>query len=96
VPSESELSCWGLTAADFVKEDVEVWQVNWASVSVMVAMQDQWRVGPNGPYALDYCALNEVWERLRIPKKKRDRVFNDLRIMVPEALKTIRKRISST
>ena len=35
---------------------------------------------------MNYCALAEVWKRLRVPKKERDEVFADFRIIESGAL----------
>ncbi|WP_430434254.1 DUF1799 domain-containing protein [Methyloversatilis sp.] len=82
----------GLTRADFAGQDFEVWPENWTPLMVFGAMKDQWRVGPNGPYALDYAALPEVWRRCHIAPDRRDEIFDALQEMVPAALQEIRRR----
>ena len=58
---------------------------------VFLAMRTQWRSGFNGPTGLDYSALPEVWKRLNVPKKKRDRVVDDLRVIESGALNEMHK-----
>lgn len=55
-------------------------------------MQTQWRTGMSGATGLDYNALKEVWQRLKIPLARRDELFQDLRIMESQALQTMRKK----
>jgi len=70
---------------------VPVWPANRRATIVFLAMRTQWRTGFNGPTGLDYCALPEVWKRLQIPKKKRDQVFDDLRVIEAAALTEMHK-----
>jgi Phage related hypothetical protein (DUF1799) len=52
-------------------------------------MSTQWRTGMNGATGLDYNVLKEIWQRLKIPLSRRDDVFQDIRIMENQALKTM-------
>lgn len=49
-------------------------------------MRTQWRVGMSGATGLDYSALPEVWRRTKTPKRDRDAVFDDLRVIEIGAL----------
>lgn len=49
-------------------------------------MSTQWRIGAIGATGLDYVALPAVMCLLGIPKKSRQTVFQDLRVMEAEAL----------
>jgi len=40
----------------------------------------------NGPTGLDYNALPEIWKRVEVRKKERNRVFADLQEMERAAL----------
>ena len=44
-----------------------------------------------GATGLDYGALDEVWKRLKVPKKKRDVAFSDLRVIEAGALNEMHK-----
>lgn len=68
-----------------------MWPENRQATLVFLAMSTQWRSGFNGPTGLDYGVLPEVWKRLRVPKKKRDRVFDDLRVIEAGALNEMHK-----
>lgn len=49
-------------------------------------MSTQWRTGAFGATGLDYNALPAVLRLIGIPKKSRQSVFQDLRVMEAEAL----------
>ncbi len=68
-----------------------VWPPNRQATLVFLAMSTQWRSGFNGPTGLDYSALPEIWKRLNVPKKKRDAVFDDLRVIEAGALNEMHK-----
>jgi Phage related hypothetical protein (DUF1799) len=88
--NEGELAKFGLTAADFELDEIVIWPENYESYSVFMCMGTQWRTGMAGATGLDYSALNEVWNRLDVPLSRRDDVFQDIRVMENEALKTMR------
>lgn len=67
-------------------EVVPVWPDNRQAAIVFLTMKTQWRSGFSGYTGLDYCALREVWTRLKVPKKDRDAVFADLRVIEAGAL----------
>ncbi|WP_201775387.1 DUF1799 domain-containing protein [Chromobacterium subtsugae] len=56
------------------------------------AMQTQWRVGPVGPYGLDYAALPVVERRVGLPAAQRAEVFDCLQDMEQEALRLMAKK----
>lgn len=74
-----------LTAEESV---VDVWDVNWPSLNAFTACQTQWRVVAGMSRAfwlgLDYSAVDVVLRRRNLP----DQVFEDLRVMEAEALRT--------
>ena len=72
-------------------EPVPVWPPNRTATLVFLAMGTQWRTGAMGATGLDYGALDEVWKRLKIPKKKRDVAFSDLRVIEAGALNEMHK-----
>jgi hypothetical protein len=65
---------------------------NYEAYILFTNMQTQWRTGMSGATGLDYNALKEVWQRLKIPLDRRDELFQDLRIMENAALKTMREK----
>lgn len=54
-------------------------------------MGTQWRTGMSGATGLDYTALAEIWQRLKIPPQARDDVFADVQTMEFAALKQMSK-----
>jgi hypothetical protein len=89
---EGELAKFGLTIEDYALDIIEIWPENLDAYQVFTCMSTQWRVGMSGATGLDYSALREVWQRLKIPQSARDDIFQDIRIMENEALKTMRKK----
>jgi len=88
-PSQEDIAAFaaaGFTAEDFEQPPVPVWPVNRQATLVFLTMRTQWLSGPGGYTGLNYCALAEVWKRLRVPKKERDEVFADFRIIESGAL----------
>lgn len=71
------------------EKPIPVWPENRLAVLVFRAMDTQWRAGMGGYTGLDYSALGEIWQRLHIKKRDRDRVFADLRVLEHAALETI-------
>lgn len=68
-----------------------MWPVNRQATLVFLAMNTQWLAGAMGFTGLNYCALAEVWRRLKVPKQERDAVFADLRVIEAGALDEIHK-----
>lgn len=79
------LALFGMSPED-LDQTVEVLPENWLSFLVMDAMGTQWRAGMSGPTGLDYAAIPSVMSLLHIPKKLRNSVFQDVRVMESEAL----------
>ncbi|HEY1090808.1 MAG TPA: DUF1799 domain-containing protein [Burkholderiaceae bacterium] len=95
-PTEEEQASLGLTLEDVAADLViEVWPDNVTSVNVFISMKDQWRVGPAGPYALDFNVLPLVFQMNGVPAEAQGDVFMDLRVMAAEALKTWKKLYGS-
>jgi len=70
---------------------VEIWPENMPAFIVFQSMSTQWRMGMNGPTGLDYNVLHEIWKRLEVPKKDRNRVFGEIQEMERVALSTMAK-----
>ena len=85
---------FGFTTSDLVDSEdgapeapIEVWPDNVPAVNVFRVMGGQWRVGPAGPYALDYGALTgDVWRSVGVKKRDRVLVFGDLQVLEEAAL----------
>jgi len=70
---------------DDEQEDFPVHPDNVLALRVFIVLESQWRVVCNMSgliyLGLDYSVLNEVWERMHVKVKDRDKVFHQLRIM---------------
>lgn len=80
-----QLALFGLSSVD-LDETVEILPDNWPAFIVMEAMGTQWRTGMGGASGLDYSVVPAVMSLVNIPKKTRNQVFHDLRVMEAEAL----------
>ncbi len=76
--------------------DVPVLRENWAAVRVFVAMGTQWRYRPAGmgsvPAGLEYAALPGVMGLVGVKRRRRGRVFEQVRVMEAVALEAMRGR----
>ena len=86
---------WCMTAEEIEGEPVEVWPSNIETVNVFVAMATQWRVAMGGCTGLDYNALPGVMRIEGVPRANWPEVFEGIRIMEDEALKTMRENRST-
>ena len=77
---------------DYGEQVVEIWPENMPAFIVFQSMSTQWRMGMNGPTGLDYNVLPEMWKRLDIRKRDRNRVFEDLQDMERAALRVMAKQ----
>lgn len=75
---------------DEENDDFYVYPENADAVRVFLALGTQWTVtdGKSGLryHGINYLALNEIWQRLKIKKKDRDRIFDQLLVMEYAAL----------
>ena len=74
------------TGAD-VDQGCELWPEHAVPVAIFQRMAGQWRMGPGGPYALDYTALPVVLRALRVGRAAQREAFEPLRAMEAEALR---------
>lgn len=66
-----------------------MWEENEDSYDLFVRNQGQWRVGMNGPYALDYNVLYSDMAMRGYDNEKCESLMFDIRIMEAQALKEI-------
>lgn len=73
--------------------ETEVWDVNWAAVSVFMACGTQWRVVAGGQgfvrTGLDYAGVEVVMRRLAPAGADLSQLFGDLLVMEAAALPII-------
>lgn len=81
----------GLTPEDFAADDlVEVWPENWAAVRFFDAIPPgAWNVGQGGPLGIRPEALRELRVSLGINGSQWRAMYDDVRLMENEALKTM-------
>ena len=90
--SEAEAAAFGLTVEEASGPPVELWPDNLPAVNAFIAMSTQWRVGMNGATGLDYGVVPTVLRLAGVPRAEWAEVFDGLRTMEDEALKTMREK----
>lgn len=69
---------------------VEVWPENWPAVELFIRVGTQWRVGMGGASGLDYSVVWKMIERMGLDKDDEDALFEDVRVLELESLRTMR------
>lgn len=82
----------GLTEADLIGSETEVWPENWDVFQVFMAIQSQWRFGPGGPTGLDYNVLYHKLDRMRLSDEEYQRYEADIQVLERAALSTMNRR----
>lgn len=80
---------FGLTLEEIPEEEVLVWDINWNTFNLFMALTTQWRVGMGGATGLDYSVIPAVGKMLGFKKKQINDMFPDLQVMENEALITM-------
>lgn len=88
-PTAAEAAELGLVVEDYVEPEVEVWAENWDAIQLFIRFNTQWRVGPQGPYALDYSVIQQ--ELVDLPSQVRADLMSGLRVIEQAALGQIHK-----
>ncbi|WP_293006869.1 DUF1799 domain-containing protein [Nitrosomonas sp.] len=74
-------------------DDCEVWEENWESVTLFLAMNTQWIISADVGYVgINYVALESSMKMSGTKKKKRAVIFDDVRLMESIALEVLRDR----
>lgn len=87
--SDEAAAAFGVTllpAEDEVVETDGVWPECWQAVRLFDAIRTQWRCGPGGAVGLDYSVIPLLERSLRIPRRERRGLLEDLQVMEYEAL----------
>jgi hypothetical protein len=77
-------------AKSFEEKPCEIWQSNWKTLHLFIALGTQWRVGMNGATGLDYTAIPVVANAHGI-KLTQGRLAG-LRTMESEALRVMSEK----
>jgi len=81
-PDAKKMALFGFEAEDFEATDiVDYWPEHKLAVQVFLGMQTQWRVGMAGLVGLDYNALGNVYQALRITDEQVPDVFSQLQVI---------------
>lgn len=82
-----------MTYRDWEEEQqpVDVWPDNVHAFDLWHKVGNQWRVGMNGPVALDYVPLQHELDRMRLSEEEHDLLFDSIRVMEAEALSVMRQ-----
>ena len=77
-------------------QEVPVWPENWLAVEVFGALQTQWTLAPSGALTgLRYESVPIVCHALRVPSRRRRRLFRNLQIMESAVLAALREEHDS-
>lgn len=88
-PDAAQLAAFGLTAADYDDEYVEVWPDVWPAVQLFLRLSTQWRIAMGGATGLDYNVLYRMMDRLSLSPAEYDQLEGDIQIMEREALEVM-------
>ncbi len=91
-PTAQELASVGLTPDDFEEEVVEVWPENIPVCELWSVVGDQWRMGFNGPVALDLIPVFHELDRMGLEQEAYDSMLDGVKAMASEALSVIHDR----
>lgn len=78
-----------MTPEDWQTEDLEIWPDNAVAVGVFTSVRTQWRVGPGGPYGLDYNVVDRRVDRLGLEDERRAVLEAELHVMELAALEAL-------
>lgn len=81
----------GLKPEDWKTEDLEIWPDNATAVGIFASVRTQWRVGPGGPYGLDYNIVDRRIDRLGLDDERRACLEAELYVMELAALAEMMK-----
>jgi hypothetical protein len=89
---KANMTLMGLSEADYAADaDVEVWPENWDAILLFHSMRSQWRVGPGGPFGLDYNVLYRKMDRMNLTPERYDELEAEIQIMENAAVEELRK-----
>lgn len=91
-PTAQELAGVGLTPDDFEEEIVEVWPENWPTLRLWEIVGDQWRMGFNGPVALDLVPVLHELDRMGLKGEAYEDMLEGIKVMAAAALREISRQ----
>lgn len=90
-PTQEELAPTAYTLEDFPEPEVEVWDDHWVVIDIFQKLSTQWRMGFNGPVALDYNVFHHYLERHGYTGEDFNAIMDDIGVIEQAALSEIRK-----
>lgn len=82
----------GLSPDDYTEENTaHVWPCNVQAVNLFIEVGTQWRVGPSGPYGLDYNIVYDEIYRIGLGAEAVQQMKADIRILEDAALEELRR-----
>jgi carbohydrate-binding DOMON domain-containing protein len=92
-PSDEELAAIGILREDVEDHSVvEIWPDNDLPFRIFSDVRSQWRIGMNGPTALDHMVVFRYMDLLGIKPKKQLAVMKDIKVLESAALTQMNKR----
>lgn len=92
-PSDEELAAIGIRREDVEDHSVvEIWPENELPFKVFNEVSSQWRVGVNGPTALDWNIAFRIMDLMGVKSKKQLEVIRAIKVMESSALSQMNKR----
>lgn len=69
-----------------------MWEENWNAIKFYMVIKTQWRVGMNGPYALDYNVMFQRMDRMKLSDDEHETLFQQMQLVEAYALNELRKK----
>ncbi len=75
---------------DEKSEDFEVWKDNWVTAQFFFAVSTQWIIKSGECIGLCHKAIESTMNMMGIHKRKRKKLFSEIKVMESAALETIK------
>lgn len=89
-PTAQELAAVGLSVEDFEPEITEIWPDNMLALDLWDRIGDQWRIGFNGPVAIDLIPVFHELDRMGLEREDYDSLLADIKVMAGAAMEEMR------
>jgi hypothetical protein len=85
-PTAQELASVGLEPEDYEEELIEIWPENIPVYDLWGIVGDQWRMGFNGPVALDLIPVFHELDRMGLDGEAYDAMLDGIKAMAGAAM----------
>ncbi|WP_052736111.1 DUF1799 domain-containing protein [Aquincola tertiaricarbonis] len=72
-----------------MEKTVEVFPDNWQAAVLFLRMGNNWRVGPAGPYGLDFNVLFHKMDRMKLTPERYEELEEEIGVIEDAALQTM-------